>query len=194
MKLSSKTAGFGLMAVAGLLLCSAAIADTMGPDRGPGMMGPGHMALPSVAAMDANKDGKLSKDEVTGYRRAAAAAVDANGDGKLSVDELTAMRLKAMTDAARTMAQKMVDRIDTDADGMLSVAELIAPPVPLNMFDRLDANKDGFLDQAELDVAQQAMMQNGPGRDGGRGGRHGDHMMPGAPDDGKPDQTGNGGN
>ena len=172
MKLSSRTTGFGIMALAGLLLATAAIADRVGqgPDMGP--MG----GMPSVAALDANKDGKVGKDEVTAYRATQTAAVDANGDGKLSVDELAAMRLKQMTDAAKAMAQKMVDRLDTDGDGMLSAAELIGQPMPTDLFDRLDTNKDGVIDQTELDAARQAMMQHGHGRDGGRGGRHGDHQ------------------
>ena len=203
MKLSSKTAGFGIMAVAGLMLCTAAIADTMGKDMegkdiagkagNMGPMGHGMMAMPSLADMDADKDGKVSKDEIAAYRKAQAAAIDTNADGKLSVDELAAMHLKQMTDAAKTMAQKMVDRMDTDGDGMLSASELVAQPMPTDLFDKLDTNKDGFVDQAELDAAKQAMMQHGPGRDGGRdggrGGRHGDHPMPDAPDG-----TGTGGN
>lgn len=172
MKLTSKTTGLGIMAVAGLLLGTAAIADRVG--QGPAM---GHMGgMPSLAALDANKDGKVSKDEMTAYRAAQTASVDANGDGKLSVDELAAMHLKKMTDAAKAMAQTMVDRLDTDGDGMLSAAEMLGQPMPTDMFDRLDTNKDGFIDQAELDAAHQAMMQHGHGRDGGWRGRHGDHQ------------------
>ena len=193
MKLTSKTTGFGIMALAGLMLCTAAIADTMGKgDMGKGDMGPGMGrmgGMPSLDAMDANKDGKVSKEELTAYRAAQTAAVDANKDGKLSVDELAAMNLKAMTDAAKSMAQRMVDRMDTDGDGMLSAAELVGQPMPTEMFDRLDSNKDGFIDQAELDAARQAMMSRGQGRDGGHGGRHGAHPMPGAPDQPAPDQS-----
>lgn len=206
MKLTSKMTGFGIMAVAGLMMCTAAIADSMGKgDMGPGDMGPGHMGpgtdhmggMPSLEAMDANKDGKVSKDEVTAFRAAQTASVDANKDGKLSVDELAAMHLKAMTDAAKSMAQRMVDRLDTDGDGMLSAAELIGQPMPTNMFDTLDTNKDGLIDQAELDAGRQAMMQRGPGRDGGRdGGRggHHPHPMPDAPDQPALDLPAPGGN
>lgn len=182
MKLTSKTAGFGIMAVAGLLLCSAAVADTMrGMPMGGDMGGPGHgmMPMPSLADMDANKDGKISKDEISAFRKAQTALIDTNGDGKLSVDELAAMHLKAMTEAAKAMAQRMVADRDTDGDGMLSAAEMVGPPVPPDMFDRMDTNKDGFVDQAELDAAKQQMMDHGPGRDGWRGGRHGQHQRPG---------------
>ncbi|MBC7479482.1 MAG: EF-hand domain-containing protein [Pseudorhodobacter sp.] len=197
MKLTSKMTGFGITAVAGLMMCTAAIADSMGKgDMGPGHMGPGmdHMGgMPSLEGMDANKDGKVSKEEVTAFRAAQTASVDANKDGKLSVDELAAMHLKAMTDAAKSMAQRMVDRLDTDGDGMLSAAELIGQPMPTNMFDTLDTNKDGFIDQAELDAGRQAMMQRSPSRDGGRGGHH-PHPIPDAPDQPAPDLPAPGGN
>ena len=207
MKLTNKTAGFGIMAVAGLLLCTAAIADSMGQmPMGGDMGGMGHgMMMPSLADLDANKDGKVTKDEVAAFRKAQTASVDANGDGKLSVDELAVLHLKAMTDAAKTMALRMVADRDTDGDGMLSAAEMVGPPVPADMFDRIDTNKDGALDQAELDAAKQQMMDHGPGRDGGRnggrdGGRggHRGHGKPGqdqnGPDQDGPDQGGMGGN
>ena len=196
MKVTSKTTGIALMGVAALMLCTAASADTMGKAQmggDPGGMGMGMMRGPGMdlTAMDTDKDGKVSKAEATAYRTAETASIDANADGKLSVDELAAMHLKQMTDAAKTMAQRMVDRMDTDGDGMLSAAELVAHPMPGDMFDRLDANKDGFVDQAELDAAQKAMMQRGPGRDGGPRGRHGDHPMKGMEPNGmEQDDTG----
>ncbi|MEO8242847.1 MAG: calcium-binding protein [bacterium] len=208
MKLTHKSAGLGIAALAVLMLGSAAVADKMGnmpmnggmggPEMGMGMM-PGPQL--SIAAIDTDKDGKISKDEMTAYRASQTAGVDANGDGKLSVDEIAAMHLKAMTAAATAMAQRMVDRMDTDGDHMLSAAELLARPMPGNMFDRLDTNKDGFVDQAELDAGMQAMMNHrGPGRDGGRYGGHdggrGGHFMSNSNGNAAPapDSNGSGGN
>ncbi len=170
MKLTQKKVGLGIAALAVALMGSAAIADNMGksPDVGMGgmmMMGP---AL-NFDAVDADKDGKISPDEITAWRTAQAKAVDTNADGKLSVDELAAMRLKEMTTAATDQAQKMVDRLDTDGDKMLSAAELVAPPMPVNLFDKVDTNKDGFIDKAEADAAQKMMMERGHGS---RGNRH----------------------
>lgn len=195
MKLTSKTAGFGIMAVAGLMLCTAAVADSMGkmPMDGPMGMGMMHGPAMDLKAMDANSDGKVSKDEITAYRAAQTKSVDANGDGKLSVDELAAMHLKAMTDASKKMAERMVADLDTDGDGMLSAAELLERPMPPNMFDKLDTNKDGFIDQSEMDAAKQAMMDHGPGGKGpGRTGKHGDHGQNG--DQNGMDQNGASGN
>jgi hypothetical protein len=185
MKLTNKTAGFGLMAVAVLLLGSAAIADSMAqmgpPVDGPmdGLMGgPGHgmVGMPSLADLDANKDGKVSKDEIAAFRKAETVSLDANGDGKLSVEELAARSLKQMTAAATVMAEHMVTARDTDGDGLLSAAEMAGPPVPPAMFERIDTNKDGFLDQAELDTAQRDMMDRGARQGGGWRG-HGKHGM-----------------
>ena len=159
MKLTSKMAGMGIMAVAGLMLGTAVIADNMGNGRmdGPATMKGGPQI--DIAAIDADKDGKISKDEMAGFRAARVAAVDANSDGKLSVDEIAAMQLKAMEKAASTMAQRMMDRLDSDGDKMLSAAEMMDRPMPADFFDRLDTNHDGFIDQAEADAAKAHMME-----------------------------------
>ena len=148
MKLTYKSTGLGIVAVAVLMLGSAAIADQMGSMGHGAMMGGPVMDL---TTMDADKDGKVSKDEMTAHRAARTAAVDANADGKLSADELAAMHLATMEAAAKNMAARMIEQLDTDADGLLSVAELAARPGPEMMFDRIDANSDGFIDQAEVD-------------------------------------------
>ena len=117
MKLTQKKAGLGIIAVAVALLGTAALADKhSGPDgmAGPGMTGPAF----AFAAIDANKDGKVTPDELTAWRKAQAAGIDTNADGKLSVDELAAMDLKTMTDQAKAHATEMVARLDTDGDGM----------------------------------------------------------------------------
>jgi hypothetical protein len=193
-KLTQNNVGLGIAAVAVLLMGSAAIADNMGRmghgmEMGMGMSGP--MMAPhgfDFDAVDADKDGKITEAEITAWRAAQIAGVDVNADGKLSVDELAAMHLKRMTEAAQTMAQSMVDRMDTDGDAMLSAAEMLAPPVPARLFDRLDTNEDGAIDKAEADAARQAMRGqmrgDRDGRGGDRGGWH--HQMPG--------MNGNGGN
>jgi EF hand len=171
MKLTYKSTGLGIVAVAVLMLGSAAIADQMG-SMGHGAMMGGQVL--DLTAMDTDKDGKVSKDEMTAHRAARTAAVDANADGKLSADELAAMHLTAMETAAKNMAARMIEQLDTDADGLLSVAELAARPGPEMMFDRIDANSDGFIDQAEVDAAKAAMMDRGGKMRGGHHGK-GDH-------------------
>ena len=189
MKLTQKNTGLGFVALAVVLLGTAAFADRQGgpEDRGgAGMMGPAF----DFAAIDANKDGKVTPEELTAWRKAQAVGIDTNADGKLSVDELAAMDLKAMTDRAKARATEMVARLDTDGDGMLSASELVSPPVPTDLFARIDTNKDGAVDQAEADAAMQ-MMQHGHGghghgnnNDGGQG-QNGDDSN---------NDSGNGGN
>lgn len=172
MKLTHKSAGLGLAAIAVLMLGTAAIADNMGRmgmgDEG--RMGDTMMAGPALDLdkADADKDGKVSKDELTAYRAARVAAVDGNGDGKLSADELVAMHLAAMTSAAKSMADRMIENLDSDGDGLLSAAEMANRPVPSDLFDRIDSNGDGFIDQAEIDAAKAHMMER-RGRMGGHG-------------------------
>jgi hypothetical protein len=182
MNLTNRTVGLGIAAVAVLMLDSAAIADNMGQMRmGADEMGPNGMRggpVLDLAAMDADKDGKISKEELSAFQAARVAAVDADKDGKLSADELAAMHLQAMTEAAKTMAERMIERLDTDGDGLLSAAEMASRPMPAAMFDRVDANGDGFIDQSEIDAAKARMVERG-GRMGGHGwqGKHGDHDM-----------------
>ncbi len=179
MKVTSKTAGMGIMTVAALLLGTAVIADTMGTGHmgGPDMMMGG--AEMDFATMDADKDGKISKDEMAAFRAARVTAADANGDGMLSVEEISAMHIKAMAQSAGNMAQRMIERLDSDGDKMLSVAEMMEGPMPEAMFDRMDTNEDGFIDQAEADAAKAHMMERGKGRGqhgkGGHDGHKGDH-------------------
>ena len=185
MKLTHKTAGLGIAALAVLMLGTAAIADGKG---GLGMGGHGMMMdgpAFDLATVDADKDGKVSKEELAAHQAARVAAIDANADGKLSAEELAAMHMKAMETAAKTMAERMIERLDTDADGALSAAEMAARPMPEAIFDRIDANEDGFIDQAELDAAKAAMMERGGRMRGGHG--KGDH-------DGMGDGMGKGGN
>ncbi len=73
-----------------------------------------------LAAVDADKDGKITEAELTAFRAAETKAADADGDGLLSAEELAALHVKAMTARATDMAARMVSRMDSDADGKLS--------------------------------------------------------------------------
>ena len=169
MKVTHRTAGLGIAVVAMLMLGTAAIADNMGQmGMGDDMGGHGRMSGMMMAgpvldlpAIDTDKDGKISKDEMTAFRAARVAAVDANSDGKLSAEELAAMHLQTMTDAAKTMADRMIERLDADGDTLLSAVEMADRPLPSDMFDRIDFNADGFIDQAEIDAAKERMTERG---------------------------------
>jgi hypothetical protein len=117
--------------------------------------------------IDADKDGKITVEEVTLYRQSKVAGTDANADGKLSADEIAAQEVRLMTDRATLRAKEMVVRFDTDGDGLLSAEELASRPMPDRLFDRLDADGDGALSKEEVDAGRKRMAES---RGEGRGG------------------------
>ena len=81
------------------------------------------------------------------------ARLDANKDGKISREEFEAFRAQnAKVDAAATKAgkrgERMFARFDKDKDGFLSRTE--ADAVLAWRFKRMDANNDGILTLEEL--------------------------------------------
>ena len=138
-----------------------------------GMMtgGPGAGPMVDFETMDADKDGKVTKAEITAARAAQVTAADANSDGKLSVDEIAAMQMARMAQRANDRATRMVAELDVDGDGMLTVSELIVRPMPDRMFDRLDTDGDDAISQAEIDAMRATMQDRMQGRRGhGHGG------------------------
>lgn len=151
-------------------------------------------AMLDFDALDADKDGRITREEITAFRAARAAAMDPDGDGFVTRDEMVAHA----TAQARAMIEARVDRMfarmDTDGDGRLGAAETLAAGRAGGMeagidrmFDRLDADGDGAVTRAELDAAMAARGEGrgdrmGKGRDGRQGhrmqgeGRHGHRM------------------
>lgn len=155
-----------MAAFVGATLSTAAMAD-----KGP----MGGMPALNFAEIDANKDGKLTKEEFTAQRAAKFAEADANKDGKLSAEELLAMHEKAMAAQKAERAKAMLGRIDTDADGFVSADEAAAMPGMDRMFDRVDDNSDGAITTEEMDAMQARMADHmgGKGHGKGHGGQHG---------------------
>lgn len=171
--------------LAALLLTAvggAALARGPGDMMGGGMMGGmdegmGPMAQFDFAALDTDKDGKITQAEMTAWRAAQVVGVDADKDGKLSADELKAMNMARMEERAANMATQMIARLDVDGDGLLGVEEMAARPGPAMMFDRIDADGDGAVTQEEVDAARAAMAEmRGQGM-GGQGMGEGRGMM-----------------
>ena len=121
--------------------------------------------------MDANADGKVTKDEIAAFHTAKIAAMDTDKDGNLSEAELIAAQeqRKAEREAQRgaEMVKRMMDRRDANKDGVLSLDEM-TPPADRGdkMFDRADTDGDGAISKAEADVMAEKMAKRGKDRDG----------------------------
>ncbi len=139
----------------------------MGPPPGPmGMMAP-------FAAIDTNKDGSLSADEIKAFEASRVAGLDANNDGFLTADEIGAQMTKLATEAMTERATRMIDHMG-GKDGKISLADLEAKPMPGQRFvDRMlkvgggKITKEAF---AAMQVRLAAQMDEGP--DAGRMGDH----------------------
>ena len=126
-----------------------------------------------IERLDANKDGKVSQDEVLQRASATFEQLDADKDGTVTKAELDASReafrearkalravkaddgearqaaRQAMSDARiGPMAGRMFHRADTDKNGALTKAEMEASVA--EMFKQRDKNGDGFLTVDEI--------------------------------------------
>ncbi len=132
------------------------------------------------AEIDADGDGLVTAAELEALAAARFAAADADGDGGLSAEEL----LGAGGDRRAERVARMLDRLDSDGDGLLQRSELEAGRGGprggggLERFiARADTDGDGALSEAEFDAARERMAdrRGGPGPHGPRGPHGGGH-------------------
>lgn len=145
---------------------------------GPGGEGgaEGAQMVERLLEMDANKDGKLQKDELPERLQSMFARGDKNSDGVLDKEEMMATVRDRVGGPGGPGApgggapgfnlDQMMERADADKDGKLSGDEI--PPFMKGRLEQIDTNKDGALDRAELE-ASAARMRGGRGGEGGRG-------------------------
>ncbi len=119
------------------------------------------------AALDHNGDGYLDKSEVSGKLAENFDKIDANHDGKLSRDELRAA-WKAHRGGhhhghhGHHGHHMGLAAFDTDHDGRVSLAEFNAA---MKMhFDRLDTNHDGYIDGSEMAARHKGGHHGGWGK------------------------------
>jgi hypothetical protein len=89
---------------------------------------------------------------------------DTNADGQLSPDELVAFAEIRRAERAADRATGLIERLDGDADGSLSLTEATTPPRPVGMFDRIDADSNGQVSREEFDAAMTRMHEGPRGR------------------------------
>lgn len=106
-----------------------------------------------LAQLDQDKDGTISRAEAASHPLLSKGfdTADANKDGKLSKEELQATQ-QAMRARHQERHEAHFKAADKDSDGALSLqeAEAAAREKTARMFERLDANKDGKLTQDEM--------------------------------------------
>ncbi len=163
---------------------------------GPGFGGPGFGRInPIMMALDTDKDGVLSKEEIS---KAAVAllALDKNKDGSLTEDELRPEGGPPQEGFGRRggpggegggpggqggnpedMAARFM-QFDANKDGSLSKDELSERMQGL--IGRADTNSDGLASKEELIAMAKKEMSSGSGM-GGRGGPGGERGGPGGP-------------
>jgi Ca2+-binding EF-hand superfamily protein len=128
-----------------------------------------------MTAIDADGDGEISASEINDAP-AHLRGLDANKDGKLTPDELRPVGGPTGGAGGAAGSEEMVNRLmeyDTDKDGKLKAEDL--PERMRNIIVRADTNKDGSVDRAELLAMNRSEGgQRGEGRrEGERGGFRG---------------------
>jgi Ca2+-binding EF-hand superfamily protein len=96
--------------------------------------------------LDANHDGVVTQDEYLAAATAMYQQFDAQGNGKVTAGEIASSPRAKERVAGAT--QRMVERLDTNGDGVVSQSEYLA--AAQKRFTRLDKNGDGFIDANEL--------------------------------------------
>ena len=88
---------------------------------------------------DTDKDGAVTQEELDAYRLTLVEKADADGDGNLTVKEYETIYLEL----AKPRIVRSFQRLDTDADGIVTKEEQDAPFE--NLVSRMDRNGDGKL-------------------------------------------------
>lgn len=117
-------------------------------------------AATEFKAMDANGDGKVTREEHAKAARGMFDKMDANRDGKVTASEMDgAHQAIAGNNAGKSelSSAEKIKVVDQDADGMLTAAEHAYGS--RSMFEKMDVNHDGTLTPDEMAAGHAAMLK-----------------------------------
>jgi hypothetical protein len=111
-----------------------------------------------LEALDTNRDGMLSRDEVQSHPHLAQRfdSIDANRDGILSRSELMAWHQQHRKGGEGEGGHGGLRQLDTNHDGQLERSEVGNDPRALARFDAADTNRDGIVTREEGRAARAA--------------------------------------
>ena len=128
-----------------------------------GQMGQGHGPAFDFEELDSNGDAKITAEEMQSRAEARFGEADTDGDGKLSADEMAERMRARMAERMARRATRMIERMDGDDDGMVSLEEMRSGRMG-QMMQRADQDGDGALSEAEFDAMHDMRKSHRKGR------------------------------
>lgn len=171
----------GAATLIGALSVAALATAQDGPIGGAGSFGPRGFEPVDFAAIDANGDGALARDELIARATGRIAVIDLDGDDGVSRAELVAalpardgFRHIFAVDPAEAMADRILAMHGATASGAVGVAVLAEGRVNMLMA-ALDADRDDALspEEAAEPMSRRADRDHRRGGPGGHGGLDG---------------------
>ncbi len=127
--------------------------------------GKGHRFGPKVSfdQLDADSNGEITQAEFEAFRAAKFAEADTNGDGGLSAEELSARAGDERKERATKRAERMIEKLDANDDGLLQPDEMSGQR-ETTMMDRIDTDDNGSVSKEEFEAAQEKRKGKGKGK------------------------------
>lgn len=107
-----------------------------------------------MAMLDADHDGRISRDEHLASVHGMFGRMDSDRDGYVTVEEMDEIR-RNIHGEDRSSSQAELSKVDGDGDGRLS-AEEHAKSTQVE-FERMDRDHDGYLTVPELEAVQSGL-------------------------------------
>lgn len=156
--------------IASLLTCGTALAQAAAPSSDTAASAPQQVKR-HPSRFDKDGDGFISRQEAAGNKMLEKNfdAIDSNKDGKLSKEEIRAFHQskRAQHKEKKEEFAARFKAADKDGDGALTRQEAEAGKMPMvaKHFDQIDTNHDGKITPEEMQAARKNMRgKRGPGQ------------------------------